>query len=178
MEGCHESRGTGQGDPASTEIGVECHRGRARERRVPNSELCRDRRRNPCGLHIYRHSVFRGERKSYRHRRQSGERHSSLCAVINRRICRCLYHRFSCRHVRRTKKPRQRDRKSTRLNSSHVAISYAVFCLKKKKKKKKKKIKKKKKKKKKKIQKKKKKKENSKKRKKDNTDLTLCLLLY
>src|SRR5690625_6471671 len=27
------------------------------------------------------------------------------------------------------------DRKSTRLNSSHVAISYAVFCLKKKKKK-------------------------------------------
>src|SRR5439155_7697085 len=27
-----------------------------------------------------------------------------------------------------------RDRKSTRLNSSHVAISYAVFCLKKKKK--------------------------------------------
>src|SRR5690625_6202016 len=29
---------------------------------------------------------------------------------------------------------KQRDRKSTRLNSSHVAISYAVFCLKKKKK--------------------------------------------
>src|SRR5207253_7537789 len=27
---------------------------------------------------------------------------------------------------------RQGDRKSTRLNSSHVAISYAVFCLKKK----------------------------------------------
>src|SRR5690349_22591405 len=32
------------------------------------------------------------------------------------------------------------DRKSTRLNSSHVEISYAVFCLKKKKKKKKRKI--------------------------------------
>src|SRR5439155_25902293 len=30
--------------------------------------------------------------------------------------------------------PRCTDRKSTRLNSSHVAISYAVFCLKKKKK--------------------------------------------
>src|SRR5438874_7076218 len=30
----------------------------------------------------------------------------------------------------------QSDRKSTRLNSSHVEISYAVFCLKKKKKKK------------------------------------------
>src|SRR5437870_10228257 len=35
-------------------------------------------------------------------------------------------------------KSAQGDRKSTRLNSSHVAISYAVFCLKKKKKKKKK----------------------------------------
>src|SRR6266496_2631569 len=32
--------------------------------------------------------------------------------------------------------PQRRDRKSTRLNSSHVEISYAVFCLKKKKKKK------------------------------------------
>src|SRR5437899_10004054 len=29
----------------------------------------------------------------------------------------------------------RRDRKSTRLNSSHLGISYAVFCLKKKKKK-------------------------------------------
>src|SRR5690554_7436331 len=31
--------------------------------------------------------------------------------------------------------PEREDRKSTRLNSSHVRISYAVFCLKKKKKK-------------------------------------------
>src|SRR5207249_10080917 len=30
-------------------------------------------------------------------------------------------------------KPKSLDRKSTRLNSSHVSISYAVFCLKKKK---------------------------------------------
>src|SRR5437773_4678232 len=30
--------------------------------------------------------------------------------------------------------PGARDRKSTRLNSSHITISYAVFCLKKKKK--------------------------------------------
>src|SRR3989442_3841628 len=34
------------------------------------------------------------------------------------------------------REPEQGDRKSTRLNSSHVRISYAVFCLKKKKKKK------------------------------------------
>src|SRR2546426_3781470 len=32
-------------------------------------------------------------------------------------------------------RPPTRDRKSTRLNSSHLVISYAVFCLKKKKKK-------------------------------------------
>src|SRR5438132_9787505 len=34
-------------------------------------------------------------------------------------------------------RPPRGDRKSTRLNSSHTVISYAVFCLKKKKKKKK-----------------------------------------
>src|SRR5256885_13174774 len=34
---------------------------------------------------------------------------------------------------RRDDGPRRRDRKSTRLNSSHLVISYAVFCLKKKK---------------------------------------------
>src|SRR5436309_8991174 len=33
----------------------------------------------------------------------------------------------------RLRLPRGGDRKSTRLNSSHVKISYAVFCLKKKK---------------------------------------------
>src|SRR2546422_1668171 len=36
--------------------------------------------------------------------------------------------------ARRWTFPRRRDRKSTRLNSSHGYISYAVFCLKKKKK--------------------------------------------
>src|SRR5689334_24157295 len=36
------------------------------------------------------------------------------------------------RRVRDRGLPRQRDRKSTRLNSSHSSISYAVFCLKKK----------------------------------------------
>src|SRR3989442_9918949 len=34
---------------------------------------------------------------------------------------------------RRSSSTPRRDRKSTRLNSSHVRISYAVFCLKKKK---------------------------------------------
>src|SRR5437899_9686787 len=40
---------------------------------------------------------------------------------------------FSCDSAAPTTHP---DRKSTRLNSSHLGISYAVFCLKKKKKKK------------------------------------------
>src|SRR5438067_3472316 len=35
-------------------------------------------------------------------------------------------------HVPRVPRGRGADRKSTRLNSSHVSISYAVFCLKKK----------------------------------------------
>src|SRR6266496_5091289 len=39
--------------------------------------------------------------------------------------------------LRRRRRLSRGDRKSTRLNSSHVEISYAVFCLKKKKKKKK-----------------------------------------
>src|SRR2546426_2020042 len=43
-------------------------------------------------------------------------------------------------HERRCAVLEQADRKSTRLNSSHLVISYAVFCLKKKKKMKKEKI--------------------------------------
>src|SRR5688500_19610417 len=36
------------------------------------------------------------------------------------------------RRAAATRSARHRDRKSTRLNSSHLVISYAVFCLKKK----------------------------------------------
>src|SRR3712207_7165760 len=44
------------------------------------------------------------------------------------------YHAFTYRIIQRSSDIAQ-DRKSTRLNSSHANISYAVFCLKKKKKK-------------------------------------------
>src|SRR5947207_12732953 len=47
-----------------------------------------------------------------------------------------VYQRYTMKSWRK----HLRDRKSTRLNSSHTVISYAVFCLKKKKKKKKIKI--------------------------------------
>src|SRR5439155_20374267 len=46
--------------------------------------------------------------------------HKSTPCSIGKRRCRILSGRST------------QDRKSTRLNSSHVAISYAVFCLKKK----------------------------------------------
>src|SRR2546426_11454580 len=42
--------------------------------------------------------------------------------------------RAECIHLRDAQPGAPGDRKSTRLNSSHLVISYAVFCLKKKKK--------------------------------------------
>src|SRR3989442_11268508 len=47
-----------------------------------------------------------------------------------------LYHpALDCASLTTSRATSSADRKSTRLNSSHVRISYAVFCLKKKKKK-------------------------------------------
>src|SRR5947209_12789534 len=42
-------------------------------------------------------------------------------------------HQTRIKHTRQLTNAVRRDRKSTRLNSSHANISYAVFCLKKKK---------------------------------------------
>src|SRR6266446_4254112 len=44
----------------------------------------------------------------------------------------CLGEAFENRAVEHLRGSVQADRKSTRLNSSHLVISYAVFCLKKK----------------------------------------------
>src|SRR5438034_5757894 len=75
--------------------------------------------------------------------------YTTLFRSVNPQICRCLDggqqwekahavapQEGSC-NVRQARAlpPIRRDRKSTRLNSSHTVISYAVFCLKKKKKK-------------------------------------------
>src|SRR5260221_8611077 len=49
--------------------------------------------------------------------------------VIDWRACGRTFRAMSVAHVDNQK---LRDRKSTRLNSSHTVISYAVFCLKKK----------------------------------------------
>src|SRR5436190_14725425 len=55
-----------------------------------------------------------------------------------RGVDRCLKYAFELSRKQRAGKPwkglkPEEDRKSTRLNSSHTVISYAVFCLKKKK---------------------------------------------
>src|SRR5699024_11673201 len=51
-----------------------------------------------------------------------------------RRIISAMYRTWNNRmRIEKYNPVHTRDRKSTRLNSSHVSISYAVFCLKKKK---------------------------------------------
>src|SRR3712207_6936653 len=47
-------------------------------------------------------------------------------------IVRCLLGYGDAEYVRNSAASNAQDRKSTRLNSSHANISYAVFCLKKK----------------------------------------------
>src|SRR5205814_7503745 len=89
------------------------------------------------------------ELHSFPTRRSSDLRIAALLVRGERRLGpeRALVHRFadervpqigdglSCRGHRQPRSPSgrspRRDRKSTRLNSSHLGISYAVFCLKK-----------------------------------------------
>src|SRR5256885_9785070 len=54
------------------------------------------------------------------------------CGEFLRNVPPPLGPRFRMRPRSLTARPPLRDRKSTRLNSSHLVISYAVFCLKKK----------------------------------------------
>src|SRR5215813_7374457 len=68
------------------------------------------------------------ERKSEHHAcREDGSDLGKRGCTVSRSKFRCLI------PPARTKNVHVGDRKSTRLNSSHVRISYAVFCLKKKK---------------------------------------------
>src|SRR5438045_7003362 len=63
--------------------------------------------------------------------------HGSLGVLLRSKgRWRCVAPAVSGRSRRTHNSLVERDRKSTRLNSSHLGISYAVFCLKKKKKKK------------------------------------------
>src|SRR5207253_7353515 len=80
-------------------------------------------------------TLFRspGYRKC-RRERQTGARELT-CSGPRPKMRRCrATSKDSTPPPARSGEPSWEDRKSTRLNSSHVAISYAVFCLKKKRK--------------------------------------------
>ena len=75
-------------------------------------------------LNLYAKMVSSGEWKDYG------------LSISKREVSFNIYHRtaeFPIYKITKNLKPKnEKDRKSTRLNSSHVVISYAVFCLKKK----------------------------------------------
>src|SRR2546430_2637033 len=60
------------------------------------------------------------------------DRDGNLGAVAGERLVHRIVHDFVDEMVEPARRHRAEDRKSTRLNSSHSQISYAVFCLKKK----------------------------------------------
>src|SRR3989475_8662901 len=68
--------------------------------------------------------------------RQLGREHARLDQIrqAHERLDRLEGELAQAREVLQDRDPELSDRKSTRLNSSHSQISYAVFCLKKKKK--------------------------------------------
>src|SRR5690242_20948091 len=98
-----------------------------------------------CGAHPYLHS-FPTRRSSdlalfrwvdavdaiERALAELGEADEELAARLEGELVVCGLH--DARRASRVGPALERDRKSTRLNSSHMSISYAVFCLKKKKK--------------------------------------------
>src|SRR5690606_40117847 len=81
-------------------------------------------------------TLFRSRGLRFRHRRDAGRETGralgALGAALDQRRLGLPHPRHRARQL--VGLLRARDRKSTRLNSSHVKISYAVFCLKKKKK--------------------------------------------
>src|SRR5258708_17458261 len=84
-------------------------------------------------------TLFRSSRKSLPLCRSSSC--SARCSACSTATSSCSTSRRSTRNTSSSRSnrpstlPSRTDRKSTRLNSSHQIISYAVFCLKKKKKK-------------------------------------------
>src|SRR2546426_6130128 len=80
---------------------------------------------------VYPRKIFRDHRAARRPSPAAAQRELRLARRVSERDC-------GARHCWRASGIATggllRDRKSTRLNSSHLVISYAVFCLKKKKK--------------------------------------------
>src|SRR5690606_41724723 len=82
----------------------------------PYTTLFRSSSSPPCPSRHLARRFLRGTRRLHLSERQDDDRRRLMDAAVER-----------CRERD------IRDRKSTRLNSNHVKISYAVFCLKKKK---------------------------------------------
>src|SRR5438874_4041920 len=82
-------------------------------------------------------TLFRSLRPDVRAREEDRLARRLQGAVVHRAVwvVRLTSSRAAVNSARENVVKHTRDRKSTRLNSSHVEISYAVFCLKKKKKK-------------------------------------------
>src|SRR2546430_13781137 len=85
-------------------------------------------------------TLFRSQQRQGRAVHQRGPRARPRSAAARRERVGVQVHRGRrgpgpVRAGRDQERRRERDRKSTRLNSSHSQISYAVFCLKKKKRK-------------------------------------------
>src|SRR2546430_9639238 len=93
--------------------------------------------RRPPRSTLFPYTTLFRSRRLLRHRAppardgQAGHRHARAVALVAERL------RLAGCAADRARAPDERrhcgDRKSTRLNSSHSQISYAVFCLKKKK---------------------------------------------
>src|SRR5436309_3993945 len=85
-------------------------------------------------------TLFRSCRTNWRSTRTSERSEYCVGCRVRRHFqeehrARCVQDNRWRQDVEEDAVPERLDRKSTRLNSSHVKISYAVFCLKKKKKK-------------------------------------------
>src|SRR5688572_19394345 len=82
-------------------------------------------------------TLFRSSRHEQREkhdiRLQSAAAEFSSHKRTEGQVCHRRHHRVPARKAGRRHINAPQDRKSTRLNSSHSQISYAVFCLKKKK---------------------------------------------
>src|SRR5256885_7617334 len=94
-----------------------------------------------CGRWLLRDHRFTAERLCGCHRcffrrsaRRAGVRYSIACADNHGIIAEAEFAAGAMGLCCRRRGLKMKDRKSTRLNSSHLVISYAVFCLKKKKK--------------------------------------------
>src|SRR5690606_39362907 len=87
-------------------------------RRSSDLKLLCSRRSHPANRLAYPHGGGRNQPLPGRSRRRQRGRHDGISIHE-------IAYKVGSGHV-------IRDRKSTRLNSSHVKISYAVFCLKKK----------------------------------------------